>query len=178
MKKEPVEIYEVQRFRQWWTWILLLGINALFLWGCIQQLLLGKEWGTNPMNDAGLIIVAAAMLLLSVAILGAKLFTYINEEGVYVKFFPFHFRYKFYDWSNLHKVYVRDYKPIKEFGGWGIRFGRRGRAYSVAGSRGVRIECRDGNRFLLGSGRAAELARCIGECMEREGDDEMPTASK
>jgi len=162
MKKEPVEFYEVQRFRQWWTWILLLGINALFLWGCIQQLLLGKEWGTNPMNDAGLIIVAAAMLLLSVAILGAKLFTYINEEGVYVKFFPFHFRYKFYDWSNLHKVYVRDYKPIKEFGGWGIRFSiNAGRAFTMSGNKGLQLVLMNGKKVLIGTMQAEFLAEIL-----------------
>lgn len=162
MKKEPVEFYEVQRFRQWWTWILLLGINALFLWGCIQQLLLGKQWGTNPMNDAGLIIVAAAMLLLSVAILGAKLFTYINEEGVYVKFFPFHFRYKFYDWSNLHKVYVRDYKPIKEFGGWGIRLSIiAGRAFTMSGNKGLQLVLMNGKKVLIGTMQAEFLAEIL-----------------
>jgi len=162
MKKEPVEFYEVQRFRQWWTWILLLGINALFLWGCIQQLLLEKLWGTNPMSDAGLIIVTAAMLLLSVAIFGAKLFTYINEVGVYVKFFPFHFRYKFYDWSNLHKVYVRDYKPIKEFGGWGIRFSIiAGRAFTMSGNKGLQLVLMNGKKVLIGTRQPEFLAETL-----------------
>lgn len=35
----------VQRFRQWWVWLLVLIAPAVCLWAAIQQLILGDPWG-------------------------------------------------------------------------------------------------------------------------------------
>lgn len=54
------------------------------------------------------------------------------------------------------------YRPILEYGGWGYRWGRRGsRAYSIRGNRGVQLVLQNGQRILLGSQRAEELASAI-----------------
>ncbi len=57
---------------------------------------------------------------------------------------------------------ARTYHPIREYGGWGIRCGRKGgRAYTVRGNRGVQVELSSGESILIGSGRADELASVI-----------------
>jgi len=44
------------------------------------------------------------------------------------------------------------YDPMREFGGWGIRFGRNGsRAYSMSGNRAAELSLKDGKRIVLGS---------------------------
>jgi hypothetical protein len=53
------------------------------------------------------------------------------------------------------------YRPIREYGGWGIRRGRDGWCYNVCGNRGVRLELGGGERLLLGSQTPEELARAI-----------------
>jgi hypothetical protein len=53
------------------------------------------------------------------------------------------------------------YRPIPEYGGWGIRFGRTGIAYSMRGDEGVQLVLRNGRRVLIGSQRAGELAGAI-----------------
>jgi hypothetical protein len=60
---------------------------------------------------------------------------------------------------------ARTYRPILEYGGWGIRYSPFGQgcAYNVSGNRGVQLELADGQRILIGSQRAEELARAIGE---------------
>jgi hypothetical protein len=38
-----------------------------------------------------------------------------------------------------------------EYGGWGIKYGKMGKAYNVSGNRGVQLEFTDGKRLLIGS---------------------------
>jgi hypothetical protein len=95
----------------------------------------------------------------------AKLIIEVQEDGVYVRFFPLtHQKISFEDIRNCE---ARTYSPIKEFGGWGIRYGRGTKAYNVIGNRGVQLELSNGKRLLIGSGRAEELAQAIEEEMRR-----------
>jgi len=54
------------------------------------------------------------------------------------------------------------YRPLRDYGGWGLRCGSAGRAYTVRGDRGVQVELVSGETFLVGSGRAEELAQILG----------------
>lgn len=47
---------ERQRFKQWWLWLILLGVNGLFLFGVFKQVIGGQPFGDKPMSDAGLLI--------------------------------------------------------------------------------------------------------------------------
>lgn len=133
-------------------------MNGVFLWACIQQLLLNKPWGNNPMSDIGLILFTAGMFLLSIAMLSAQLKTYINKEGVYVQFFPFHFRYQFYDWNNIHNVYVRKYSPLR-LGGWGLKFSMDASKYfTVSGNMGLQLILMNGRKILIGTKQPDKLS--------------------
>jgi hypothetical protein len=164
---------EVQTFRKTWVLALVLPISLflviLFGYGMIKQLILGQPWGNRPLPDVALAIIGPLGILfgLGLALLfySAKLITEVREDGVYVRFFPLtHQKIPFED---IRYVEARTYSPIKEFGGWGIRYGKGGKAYNVSGNRGVQLELYDGKRFLIGSGRAEELARAIEEEMRR-----------
>ncbi len=39
----------------------------------------------------------------------------------------------------MNEFYARKYRPIREYGGWGIRYGWNGRAYSTSGNEGVQL---------------------------------------
>lgn len=54
------------------------------------------------------------------------------------------------------------YRPLADFGGWGIRFGSQGTIYSTAGNRAVRLVTRDGARVLIGSARPEALLDALG----------------
>jgi hypothetical protein len=65
-------------------------------------------------------------------------------------------RIPFADISALEPV---EYRPILEFGGWGIRFGRNGkRAWTIRGNRAVRLQLKDGRLFYVGSEKPERLA--------------------
>lgn len=63
--------------------------------------------------------------------------------------------------SAIRNARARTYRPILEYGGWGIRFGARGWAYNVSGTQGVQLELEDARPLLIGSQRAEELAEAI-----------------
>ena len=144
---------ETQQFRQWWVWLLMILLNGLFLYGIYQQVVLQIPFGTNPTSNEGLYIGFAIILTLTLLFWVMKLQTIVKEDGIYVKFFPFHFRYKKYAWDNLSKVYVREYSPITEYGGWGIRFGLfgKGNAYNVKGNQGLQLEIPGKTNLLIGT---------------------------
>ena len=48
-----------------------------------------------------------------------------------------------------------------DYGGWGIRRGRRGWAYNVSGNRGVLLQLENEKTLLIGSQRPDELAAAI-----------------
>ncbi|MGI6048644.1 MAG: DUF6141 family protein [Petrimonas sp.] len=157
MRKRAIEFYEVQRMRQWWIWLVMIAVNVIFIWGCIQQLLLQKPWGTNPMNNVELIIVTASMILLNMMMFSTKLHTYINNEGVFVRFFLFHFRYKFFDWNNIETLQVKKYNSYRA-GGWGLKVTLDGtRYYTVSGNMCLSLILENGRKIIISTKRPIEM---------------------
>jgi hypothetical protein len=58
---------------------------------------------------------------------------------------------------------ARKYRPIREFGGWGVRGIRTRRAYNARGDEGVELTLKDGRSIMIGSQHAAELEAAIGK---------------
>ena len=51
----------------------------------------------------------------------------------------------------IENVYPREYSPVAEYGGWGIRYGKSGSAYNMRGNRGIQLELKNGKEFLIGT---------------------------
>ena len=157
--KDEILFYEKQPFWQNKTLLIALPIiNGIFIWGFVQQIILGNTWGTNPMPNVGLCIAVGGLLLLTVVLLLSNLQTVITGEGIYVRFRPFHFKSRFYAWEDIAEAYVRKYSPLREYGGFGLRGGwKSGTAYNVSGSIGLQLVLENGRKILIGTGRAEEL---------------------
>ena len=129
---------EVQKYTQWWIWMLLLGVGILLFY--IQ-------------SNLGPII----LITISVLFLVMRLITRIDEEGIHYRFFPF--VKKDYHWSEIASARVVDYGFV---GGWGIRlFTSYGTVYNIKGSKGLAVELKDGWKFCLGTQRPEELQKII-----------------
>jgi hypothetical protein len=160
---------EIQRFRQWWLWLIILSISILLVgtygYGMIKQLVFGQPWGDNPMSDTMLLIVGGFVIALCAGLIwlfyATKLVTEVRSDGLYIRFFPFHFSFHRIPLEKLKRYEVRTYRPIRECGGWGIRFYKSGKAYNVSGNRGVYLEFLDREPMLIGSQRPEELAKAI-----------------
>jgi len=153
---------EVQRFRQPWILALLLGIVAIFAWGFVQQIVLGVPWGNNPASDTLMWVLLLFIGALVVFILAIRLEVTVSAAGLSVRFFPLHLRSRHFGRSEIVEHRAMAYHPLRDFGGWGIRYGRTGWAYIVRGTEGVLVRTFDGRQLLIGSLRAVELDAAIG----------------
>jgi hypothetical protein len=145
MEQEPT-FREVQRFRQPWIWVLLGGIALLVL-------------VSGPVSWVGLLVVGVVAGFLH----SLRLQTEVRADGVYLKMWPLHRSFRRIPWSEVDRYESTQYQPLREFGGWGIRWAPGKLAYNVSGTQGVRIGRRDGRTILVGSQRPEELVSAIDE---------------
>ena len=162
---------EVQRPRQTWNWAPVLAVAGLAWYAAVTQLLFRHPFGDDPMPDGALLIL---WILVGVGLpgllLSSKLATEVRDDGVYVRFSPFHRSFRRIPFKDLRGSEVRTYHPILEYGGWGIRRRRRRKAYNVSGNRGVELELADGSRLMIGSQRPQGLWEAIREKTSRAPD--------
>lgn len=138
---------EKQRFTQWWLWlIMILVVASVFYY-----------------EESTLEMVVALLIPLFLFVLNLE--TEISQEGISVRFFPFHLKKKFFSWEEIEKINVREYSPLLEYGGWGIRRGKSGGAYNVKGNMGLQLVLKNGKKILIGTQKAEELKQIL---VERE----------
>lgn len=145
MEQDPM-FREVQRFRQPWIWALLAGVTLLTL-------------VSGPISWGGLVVVVAVAALLY----SLQLRTEVRADGIYLKMWPVHRSFRRISWSEIERYESKEYRPLREFGGWGIRWGPGRVAYNVSGRQGVRIERTDGRSVLVGSQHPEEFVTAIDE---------------
>lgn len=156
---------ERQYFRQIWLWLLLLGLNGFFMYGLVSQVIFGQTFGDKPMGNTGLIITAISFLLVTLLFLLLRLDTEIKSNGIYYRFYPFQLSYKQISWDRISKSFVRQYSPLTEYGGWGIRisiFGS-GRAFNVSGNKGLQLIYDNNKKLLIGTQRPEEIEKVLKE---------------
>ena len=141
---------EEQKMRQVWIWAVVLGILSLFLWGIVQQIVFGKEFGNNPVSNISLVAFSLIPILLIYFLYNYIMTTEINEDCIIFKI-KYFFEKRIY-WSEVEKVEIIKYKPLAQFGGWGIRYGLKNMAYSVSGNHCLEISFKeDRKKILLGT---------------------------
>jgi hypothetical protein len=173
MFSDPVKFHEVQSFRQKWILALLfavsLGLIIPFGYGMVTQLIFGHTWGSKPLPDIALAVVGTFTILFGVGLpwffFSLRLITEVREDGLYIRFAPLTHQIIGYD--DIVNCEVLTYKPIREYGGWGIRYGRSGKAYNVSGNRGVQLKLSNGKGLLIGSQHPEKLAQAIQAEMKR-----------
>jgi len=155
--------FEKQFFRQWWLWVIMVVPNCLLVYGIYVQVFQHKPFGEHPMGDVPLILTCLSIFLISFLLFRINLVTIIMEEGVVVRLFPFHLKFRKYTWDRISKSYVRKYRPITEYGGWGLRSSlfRRRDAFNIAGNKGLQLEFTDGYQLLIGTQKPEELQACL-----------------
>lgn len=156
---------EHQKFRQLWLWILVLFSGmmpvTIFGIGLYIQLYKGQAFGNNPMSDNGLITAFALTLLLVIALFALFAFctltVRIDKYAIRVRFVPFIIREKTIKWTEVASWEVVKYNAIREYGGWGLRVNRKGKAYNVTGNMGLRLQLRNGKELLIGTSQSEAL---------------------
>ncbi|SFG86400.1 DUF6141 family protein [Pontibacter chinhatensis] len=165
MVDDQVILYrEQQHFRQFWLWVVVLGVASIFWVGFVYQVLLGGQYGNRPVSDVQLSILFVLVGLgLPYFFYRMSLTTEVRPGVVQVRFWPFHVKPR-----EIPLHLVRDYEqvvynPIGDYGGWGIRWGFKGKAYNMSGNEGVKLYFYNRKPLLIGSQRADELFRALTE---------------
>ena len=153
---------EVQRFRQWWLW-LVVAIGPLTVWySTYRRFVLGERTGTRQLSDnPQLLLWVLIGIGLPLLYYSARLVTEVRSDGLYLRFFPFHWSFLRFPVDSIKHSEARTYSPIGEYGGWGIRYGWNGKAYNVSGNQGIQFELHNGKRFLVGSQRPLEFLAAL-----------------
>lgn len=96
----------------------------------------------------------------------ARLSTAARGDGLFIRYFPFHFKEKRIPLENAASVEVVTYNAWKDFGGWGEKRRAKSKCLTVSGNIGVKIKYQDGSDLLIGSQKADELAEAIKSIMK------------
>lgn len=149
--------------------IVVLMALTVGLGGFALRELIHEQEPTSPPAIIILIITGIIIpIAIGVLFLTLKLETRLRCDGLYLRFFPIHIRYKKFALDDIAEFYPRRYRPILEYGGWGIRWSfKKGKAYNVTGNRGLQLVFKNGRRLLIGSQRPEQLAQAIQSLLEQ-----------
>lgn len=162
------------------TFLVSVGITG---YGLYQQLLLEKPWGNHPTSNTHMEIVFAAILIFMGALVffmhRLKLLTQIDETSISIRFAPLQRKPRVITKEEISRYEIRKYRPIIEYGGWGLRtrrdsiisYRRRhfGIAYNVKGNMGLQLYLTNGKKILIGTQNPTGIERAMKKLMEEEG---------
>lgn len=144
-----IDFYEEQKIDTKW---LILACAVLFLPPIILAFTV-----KGGISISILIAVPVAILLFLL-----KLKTQINKDGISIQFLPIIITPKKINWEDIQTAVIRNYKPIWEYGGWGLRVSfKHGTAYTVKGQTGLQLTLKNGKQILIGTQRPDELQSSI-----------------
>jgi len=159
----PAAIFrEEQRFG-WWVYALLAVMMAM-AWA----LFLHRGGGAGRAaagfdHQAYLVGVAVGMILPAVLVVGVLRMSTVVTPGVVRVWFGFVPTVRrAFPIDAVARVEVVQYRPLRDYGFWGVRIGPDGeRVFNARGDRGVRLHLLDGSRVLIGSQRPEDLALAV-----------------
>lgn len=152
----PLLFREVQRFRQWFFWLPVLIVTGVVWWQFVEQVIMGRPQGTEPIPDwlAWLLTIVFGLGFPAFTVV-ARLITEVRPGLLAVRLVPFRFKRIYL--RDVASAEAREYSAMREYGGWGIRFSRHGKAYNASGNQGVQLVLTDGSRILIGTQQPMEL---------------------
>ncbi len=104
----------------------------------------------------------AMFVLLLVAFLWIRLETIYTKDGLQYRFFPFHRKFRFLQWKDLDQVEMVKIKPIRDFGGWGIRKRNGNMAYIAQGNTTISVtEIKSGIKIFVGVKNKEKLTQFL-----------------
>jgi hypothetical protein len=166
-EQSDIIFHEEQKFARWIYLLVLLMVVFSVIIIIVVHITESAKGNPPDKNEFitvflfGIGVPAAIAVLFTVL----KLETQVRIDGLYVRFFPIHISFKRFSPEDLSEAYARQYKPISEYGGWGIRGYGKNKAYNTRGNEGVQLVFNNGKRLLIGSQNAQELEEAIQSIM-------------
>ncbi len=154
---------EVQRYRQTWIWVLLGALLGTLIFLGFFQALQSQISDTPWLPIPALLFVAGIWGGLVLLTYKAHLFVQVDEQGIEFQLFPFQWATRSIAWADIDEMYIRNYDGLAEYGGWGVCYGPKGKAYTISGRSGVQLHLADDQQILIGTQRPAELEELLSQ---------------
>jgi len=110
-------------------------------------------------------IIALLPFIFSILLLSLfsqmKLELTINENMLRFKLYPFISRIITKD--KIRQMQVINYDPISEYGGWGIRYGKNGWAYTAKGFYAIKLITSLNKKILIGTSNPEAVSKFLNE---------------
>lgn len=130
-----------------WVWILV--------WGACLAAAVATIYGAGrePLSTTVMAVTLGAVLLfpLLMTLCFLRLDVEVRADHVLVAFGPLHLVRKRIRYGDMESVEAVTYRPIRGFGGWGIRPTGRKTAWTIRGNQAVRVVLRSGKQVYVGS---------------------------
>lgn len=152
------QFVEVQKMKQNRVAMVSMFLIPVALVGAIFAV---NAQGPDPGGVLPMVIGLLVMIIVAVVYFLLNLTVSVDPDKLRIRFRPFTGEEIAY--SEIESAEAVTYRPLRDYGGWGIRYGRGGRALNVSGDKGVQLVMKGGERLLLGSLRPMELAAAIKE---------------
>lgn len=152
---------EDQRFRGPWIWTAIaidFVVTALICGAIVYRAGQGEAWRALYVTGFVIMAVNAAVLAL---LLMTKLQIEVNPHGIFVRLYPFQRRVRKIDLDGVTGARLVAFRPVRDYGGYGLRVRRDGKAYIVQGERGVRLDYANGYHILIAARNSEALYTAI-----------------
>ena len=144
------------------------NIGFKLLYGVSTASVLAIVFFTEHEGKAGFndwfFLVGFAIFMVGIYFLGfeTSAFTKIDRNGISYKYRPFVWNYKCITWNEIETAEILPIRAVRDFGGWGFRFGgKKGKAIVLSSGYGVVITKTSGKKFTITTQRKLELMRVV-----------------
>jgi hypothetical protein len=129
---------------------------ALLIW----QVVLGHRWGKEPMSNADVVGWTVFLWVIYLGLITVRLVTEVRPGELVIALRGL-WRSRRVALHRIQSVETITYDAVRDFGGYGIRSTRSGKAYVAGGCRGVRVTLEGGEKLVVGSERPDKLAAAL-----------------
>ena len=150
---------ESQSFRQPLLW-LFMGIVLLLAAGPQLWFMLGKN-GVTGVQITVLAVTLLIFLGVGSLLYLSRLEATVDSRGLGYRFYPLQISMRTLPWKDMHSFEVVTVRPIRDFGGWGLRYSGKGTALIVSGNLCVRIGLANGGSLFIGSAKPGQLLAAL-----------------
>jgi hypothetical protein len=126
----------------------------------IWQVLLGHTWGKHPMSNGDVVGWTVFLWLIYFRLITVRLVTEVRQGALLIRMRGL-WRLRRVPLDRIQLVETITHDIARDYGGYGIRSTREGKAYVANGGRGVRVTLDKGEKLVVGSERPDELARML-----------------
>ena len=139
---------ETLQFRQPQLWIPFLALFAAII-GLHFYVML-----KNPNRDFAFRVLVPAIILfvfggVTILLYLSRLDAKVTPSGLSTRFYPMEWSFRETEWKDIVQMRIVTIRPLRDFWGWGLRYGLNSKAYIITGDKCVELELSNGSKLYV-----------------------------